>query len=333
MKAEEIQHILREGLFPGAKTGVSLLETHISWIILSDEFAFKIKKPVHFDFLDFSSIEQRRHFCQEELRLNSRLAPQMYLRILPVSISGIGSEETPVIDYALQMHRMDNTREMDKLLIIDGVTNKDMENLAGLLSGFHLQNRLPTDLSYQPVEDAHDFGDIFSFKADLDALKVPDADLLRVWAETIPAFLYKHKTRSEERIHSGFWIEGHGDLHSRNIFLPQNTPPVIFDCLEFNEHFRRMDVLNELAFLCMDLEHYRRKDLAESFLSAYVQHWPCFENEEDQQLFTYFKAYRANVRLKVTLLELRQHSSERLSRSALSYWSLLKQYIFELISF
>jgi aminoglycoside phosphotransferase family enzyme len=333
MKAEEINHIVREGLFPGVKTGVSLIETHISWIILSDEFAFKIKKPVRFDFLDFSSMEQRHHFCTEELRLNSRLAPHMYLRVLPVSKEGIGTEETPVIDYALQMHRMDNTREMDKLLLIDGVSSTDMENLATLLASFHLKNQLPTDLPYQPVEDAHDFGDLFSFKGDLEALKVADAALLRVWAETIPAFLYKHKTRSEDRIHSGFWIEGHGDLHSRNIFLPQNTPPVIFDCLEFNEHFRRMDVLNELAFLCMDLEHYGRKDLTENFLAAYTRIWPCFEKEEDDQLFTYFKAYRANVRLKVALLELRQHPNERLSTYALSYWALLKQYVFELISF
>lgn len=333
MNALDIQRIIQEGLFPGAKTGISLLETHISWIILSDEFAFKIKKPVHFDFLDFSSIEQRRHFCEEELRLNRRLAPQMYLRVLPISMGGIGTKETPVIDYALQMHRMDNTREMDKLLLIDGVSTQDMENLAELLSGFHLQNRLPKDLSYQPVEDAHDFGDLFSFKPDLEALNVPDADLLRVWAETIPAFLYKHKTRSEDRIHSGFWIEGHGDLHSRNIFLPSDAAPVVFDCLEFNEHLRRMDVLNELAFLCMDLEHAGRKDLADSFIEAYTRLWACFEKEEDDQLFTYFKAYRANVRLKVALLELRQHPNERLSKSAWSYWALLKQYIFELTSF
>lgn len=333
MTTESIKRIISEGLFPGLKTGVSLVETHISWVILTDEFAFKIKKPVRFDFLDFSTLELRRHFCEEELRLNSRLAPQMYLRVLPVSEIGIGISQSPILDYAVQMHRMDNIQEMDKLLLVNKVAAKDMENLAKLLADFHLKNRLANDLPYHPVEDAHDFGDLFACKADLEAMKAPDAELLHIWAETIPAFLYKHRTHSEERIHRGFWIEGHGDLHSRNIFLPQNEGPVVFDCLEFNEHFRRMDVLNELAFLYMDLEFYGRKDLAEGFIAAYTKHWACFENAEDSQLFTYFKAYRANVRLKVALLELRQHPNERLSITALAYWSLLKQYVFELISF
>ncbi len=333
MTTVDIHRIVSEGLFPGRKTGVSVVETHISWVILTDEFAFKIKKPVRFDFLDFSTLERRRHFCEEELRLNRRLAPQMYVQVLPVGTDGIGSAQSAATDYAVQMHRMDNTREMDKLLLAGTVGKGDMENLATLLAQFHFQNRLDTTLPYRPVEDAHDFADLFPLEADLAALNVPDAGLLRTWAETIPAFLYKHRTHSEERIHRGFWIEGHGDLHSRNIFLPEHELPVVFDCLEFNEHFRRMDVLNELAFLCMDLEHHGRKDLANTFLEYYTRLWPCFETPEDSLLFVYFKAYRANVRLKVALLEGRQHPSEGLSKTALAYWSLLKQYVAELVGF
>jgi len=333
MTAEDIHRIVSESLFPGVKTGVSLVETHISWVILTDEFAFKIKKPVRFDFLDFSTLERRRFFCEEELRLNRRLAPQMYLRVLPVGADGIGGTQLPTTDYAVQMHRMDNSREMDKLLGTNEIGATDMQQLATLLSQFHLQNQLETTLPYRPAEDAHDFADLFTLEADLAALKVPDAGLLRTWAETIPAFLYKHRTRSEDRIHRGFWVEGHGDLHSHNIFLPQNAPPVVFDCLEFNEHFRRMDVLNELAFLCMDLEFYGRKDLADTFIQNYTQRWACFQGPEDSELFTYFKAYRANVRLKVALLALRQHPDEQVSKNALGYWSLLKHYVFDLIDF
>ncbi len=329
MTADNIHRIMSEGLFPGLKSGVSLVETHISWVILTDEFAFKIKKPLRFDFLDFSSLELRRHFCEEELRLNRRLAPQMYIQVLPVGIGGIGDGQSPAIDYALQMHRMDNSREMDKLLEVNAVDASDMKHLAALLAPFHLQNRLDTALPYLPGEDAHDFADLYAMESDLAALQAPDAGLLRKWAVTIPEFLNKHKSRSEARIRSGFWIEGHGDLHSRNIFLPKNETPVVFDCLEFNEHFRRLDVLNELAFLCMDLEFYGRKDLADCFLDHYTRHWACFENAEDKLLFTYFKAYRANVRLKVALLELRQQSDEKRSKSALAYWSLLKQYVLQ----
>ncbi|MDO8368759.1 MAG: phosphotransferase [Saprospiraceae bacterium] len=333
MTADNIHQIMSEGLFPGLKSGVSLVETHISWVILTDEFAFKIKKPVRFDFLDFSTLELRRHFCEEELRLNRRLAPQMYLQVLPVSIGGIGEGQLPAMDYALQMHRMDNTREMDKLLAVKGVDARDMEYLAALLAKFHLQNRLDSSLPYHPAEDAHDFADLYALESDLEALQGSDAKLLRTWAETIPAFLYKHTTRSEARIRSGFWVEGHGDLHSRNIFLPKKETPVVFDCLEFNAHFRRLDVLSELAFLCMDLEFYGRKDLVKAFLEAYTHHWACFENAEDSQLFTYFKAYRANVRLKIALLSLRQHPNKDISKSAMLYWLLLKQYVFELTGF
>ncbi len=333
MTAADLHRIVSEGLFPGAKTGVSLLETHISWVILTDEFAFKIKKPVRFDFLDFSTLELRRHFYQEELRLNRRLVPQMYLRVLPIGTGGIGSDEPPLLDYALQMRRMDNSREMDKLLLMNEVESSDMEHLAALLSRFHLQNRLPAAPTYCPDDDARDFAGLFAFEADLAALQVSDSGLLSTWATTIPAFLHAHAQRSEARARSGFWVEGHGDLHSRNIFLPKNEPPVVFDCLEFNLHFRCMDVLNELAFLCMDVEFFGRQDLAKAFLKAYSSHWACFEKPEDVLLFTYFKSYRANVRLKVALLELRQHPNEALAQTARSYWSLLKGYIGDLGSF
>ncbi len=327
MTAELLQKIISESLFPGTKSGASLIETHISWVILTDEFAFKLKKPVRYDFLDFSTLELRHHFCEEELRLNRRLAPQMYLGVLPVSSTGIGTNDLPVLDYALQMHRMDNTREMDKLLQTGDISEKDMEHLATLLVDFHLKNRLPADHAYRPEDDAHDFADLYALEADLAALNIKDAGLLRSWALAIPAFLKSHSTRSDERIRERFWIEGHGDLHSRNIFLPENQAPIVFDCIEFNRHFRCGDVLNELAFLCMDLEFYGRKDLADAFLQTYTKHWNCFEKPEDALLFGYFKAYRANVRLKVALLELRQHPNESLSKTALAYWSLLKQYV------
>ena len=333
MTAADIHRIVSGGLFPGAKTGVSLLETHISWVILTNEFAFKIKKPVRFDFLDFSTLELRRHFYQEELRLNRRLVPQMYLRVLPIGKGGIGSDEPPLLDYALQMRRMDNSREMDKLLLVNGVGASDMEHLAALLADFHLQNRLTAAPAYSPDDDARDFAGLFALEADLAALQVPGAGLLGSWATAIPAFLHTHAHRSEARARSGFWVEGHGDLHSRNIFLPKNEAPVVFDCLEFSPHFRCADVLNELAFLCMDVEFFGRQDLAEVFLKAYSGHWACFEKPEDVLLFTYFKAYRANVRLKVALLELRQHPNEALAQTARSYWTLLRRYISELGAF
>lgn len=327
MTIEQIKQILSNGLFPGAKTGVSLVETHISWVILSDEFAFKIKKPVRFDFLDFSSLEKRHHFCSEELRLNRRLAPQMYVGLLPISEQGIGVPGAEIVDYAVQMNRMDNSREMDKLLEKDAVVPGDLFALADLLAAFHLQHRLPAQHTYRPEEDAHDFADLFALEGDLIAIQAPDTNLLSRWSLKIPDFLRAHAIRSEARIQNGFWVDGHGDLHSRNIFLPKDKAPVVFDCLEFNPHFRCTDVLNELAFLCMDLEFYGRKDLSVAFLKRYRARWECIEKPEDELLFSYFKAYRANVRLKVALLELRQHPQPALENKARAYWALLKEYV------
>jgi hypothetical protein len=327
MTTESVHRIVEQGLFPGPGAGATLLETHISWVILTPEFAFKIKKPLRFDFLDFSSLAQRAHCCHEELRLNRRLAPEMYLRVLPIGPGGIGDDSGPALDYALQMRRMDNDFEMDKRLKTNAVTTADMECLAFLLATFHRQHRLRDLPPYDPAEDAADFADLFHFEADLADVATPgQAALLKTWARQVPQFLQRHQQRLHARQQAGFWVDGHGDLHSRNIFLPPNTRPVVFDCIEFSPHFRRLDVLNELAFLAMDLDFYGHGALADHFLKAYQRHWACFENQEDWLIFQYFKAYRANVRLKVALLELRQHPSPTLRQTALAYWALLRRY-------
>jgi len=119
---------------------------------------------------------------------------------------------------------------------------------------------------------------------------------------------------------------GYGDLHARNIFLlPEG--PVVFDCIEFNTHFRQLDVLSDLAFLCMELDAGQHHELAEVFMDAYLKHWRCIEHQEDEQLFLYFKAYRANVRLKVALMELEQHRTDALVATAKLYWDLLGRYL------
>ncbi|MBN8678859.1 MAG: hypothetical protein J0M29_11590 [Chitinophagales bacterium] len=334
MNREFVHGLAAKGLFPGPATGVSLLETHISWVVLTDQFAFKLKKPTRFDFLDFSTLAQRKYFCEEEFHLNRRLAPQMYIGVLPVTEKGIGAEEGDVLDYAVQMHRMDNQFEMDKMLLDGRVTEQHMAALATLLATFHQRHRLSAKHVYEPDSDIHDFADLFGFKDDLFALMCPDASsLLTSWEKAVPAFIQAQIPHQAHRLANGFWVDGHGDLHSRNIFLPPDKAPVVFDCIEFNPHLRQIDVLNELAFLCMDLEFYGREDLAEVFLAFYAREWSYFERLEDDVLFTYFKAYRANVRLKVALLGLRQQPDEALARTAKSYWALLRRYMLDLVGF
>ncbi len=329
MLAADIDRIMSKRLFPGKKGPVSLVETHASWVILTPEWAFKIKKPVQLGFLDFSTAEKRAFYCREEWRLNRRLCPHIYIDVLPVGVNGIGDDKSPQIDSAVQMRRVDNRYEMDKLLETQSVQADDMVRLSRLLANFHRQNRL-TDLPpYDPMEDARDFADLYRHK-DLILSLTGEPPPFSQWESMIPSFLRRHAPRIAARARQGFWIEAHGDLHSRNIFLPPGSDPIVFDCIEFNPHFRRMDVLNELAFLCMDLAFYRAEHLSSLFMEAYQKHWTCLETPEDERLFTYYKAYRANVRLKITLLQWLPNREPLLGKTALTYLDLLQRYCAEL---
>lgn len=330
MTPEQIHELLQELQAQSA----TLVETHISWVILLPEEVYKIKKPVRFDFLDFSTLELRRFYCEEELRLNRRLAPQMYLGIVPVGKEDghwrFGAE--PALDYAVHMRRMDNTLQMDRLLEQNRVQPEQMRDLAALLAGFHQQNRLQGAIRYNPGGVWNDFADLFQHHDLIEQyISREAAQLLNSRRQPLEVLLRSFDDRLLERALVGFWIEGHGDLHSRNIFLTDS--PTVFDCIEFSEHFRQMDVLNELAFLCMDLEFFGRSDLAEAFLTHYRRQWEVLPDQADRQLFLYFKAYRANVRLKVLLLQLQASASPvaEVQINARRYWDLLHPYLQSLL--
>lgn len=330
MTTEQIQAIRADGAFPGTKQPAELVETHISWVILTPDFAFKIKKPVTFGFLDFGTLEKRRFYCHEELRLNRRLAPDLYLGVLPIAEKNgalaIGAAENTPLDYALQMRRMDNCRQMDILLAAGLVAAGHLAELAAVLVPFHRASVLKNPPECHPATYWADFAELYRFGADIAKHLGPVAtDTLQRWRSSIPEFLELHEPRLQERARQGFWVDGHGDLHARNIMLLDDGP-VVFDGIEFNAHFRQNDILNELAFLCMDLEARGHAELAEAFLQAYRQIWEVMPQPEDSELFRFFKAYRANVRLKVALIELRQHQFPELEAQVQRYWQVLVGY-------
>jgi len=330
MTTDQIQAICADGAFPGTKTPVELVETHISWVILTPEFAFKIKKPVTFGFLDFGTLEKRKHYCEEELRLNRRLASDLYLGVLPIAETNgkpvIGAAESAPLDYALQMRRMDNRRQMDILLAAGEVTTGQMAELAAVLAPFHRAAVLENPPECHPATYWADFAELYRFGADIARHLGQEAtDTLQRIRSSLPEFLEQHEQRLLERARQGFWVDGHGDLHARNIMLLE-AGPVVFDCIEFNGHFRQNDILNELAFLCMDLEARGHPELAEAFLQAYRQIREVMPEPEDAELFRFFKACRANVRLKVALIELRQHVTPELEVQVRRYWEVLTKY-------
>ncbi len=326
MDKNQVQDIVQRRAFPGNGESAKLVETHISWVILTPDFAFKIKKPVKFDFLDFSTLALRQQFCREELRLNRRLAPDTYLDVLPVGKKDgqlqIGGEVQQPEDFAVWMRRESDERQLDRLLLAGSVKPDDLRPLAHKLAVFHRQQVLR-----QPAPNtatlAADFADLFHHeKALTELLGASVRPLLLKLREALPHFVAQHAERLKARSQAGLWVDGHGDLHARNIFLTE--PPVIFDCIEFDPHLRRLDVLNELAFLCMDFDHFGRPDLAEAFLRYYQEEHACMTDPADESLFLFFKAYRANVRLKVTLLGGLNSPSAR--EAAQAYWRLIGEY-------
>jgi aminoglycoside phosphotransferase family enzyme len=323
MNKKQVLEILERGALPCGGKGASLVETHISWVILTPKFAFKIKKPVSFDFLDYSTLLARKKFCQDEFRLNRRLAPDTYLGVLPIGMRDgqlqIAKGIQRPVDYAVWMRREDDLRQLDVLLKTGVVKAEDLRQLANTIAVFHQKNALPNP-HFNPTQLEGDFADLFHHENALCAILGNGSRLkLENLKNQLTTFIEKHGQRLRQRAAKGFWVDGHGDLHCRNIFL--TVPPIVFDCIEFNPHLRRLDVLNELAFLCMDFDHHARPDLGEAFLQFYQAGHPCLITPEDQALFQFFKAYRANVRLKVGLL------GGATREEIKGYWELMNGYL------
>lgn len=291
-------------LYPHPVEGFQLIETHISWVLLTGEYAYKIKKPMNFGFLDFTELSQRGHFCREELRLNARLTDGLYLDVLPIT----GSVEAPqlggdgeVIEYALKMRQFPQDQMLSTLQANGELTAEHIDQMARQIAEFHLQApKVPVDhplgtpdAVMAPV--TQNFEQIRPFlkdKADLQQL-----DALQAWADS--SFKRLHGLL-EARKANGFIRECHGDIHLGNATLIDGKV-VIFDCIEFNEPFRLTDVYADTAFLAMDLEDRGLKSLARRFISQYLELTGDYQGLE---LLNFYKAYRALVRAKVALFSL-----------------------------
>lgn len=335
MTKSEVADLIRGEVFLGC-VQPELVETHISWVILCDEFVFKIKKPISYSFLDFSTLEKRLFFCRRELLLNQRLVSNMYLEVLEVKKTSrgflIGSPEGETIDYAIKMHRQDRTKQMDVLLEKDKVTAADMERLAQRIALFHTTTTIITDAD--PMGVRQKFNDLGAETEFLkEQLGTWSSDLITTALQKSETFIQENKELLQARVRDGFFRDGHGDLHSRNIFLLPE--PVIFDCIEFNDTYRQIDVLNEVAFLCMDLDAFGKTELSNHFIAHYNKLFPAMQTEAERKLFTYYKSYRANVRAKVNSLRARSVDNEPARKKVLSeserYLRLMEKYFVQLL--
>ncbi len=332
MNRLNIDRILSNGIFPHPFPTPQLVETHLSYILLGKSFAYKFKKEIKYSFLDFSTLKQRKYFCERELLLNNRFTKGLYLGVVPVRQHGseiwVDGIEGKVIDYAIKMKRLKDDRQMHRMLEHHQVTLKHIGDIASTLRKFHQQ----TTVIHRPFDRAvfsARFNDLQSVSSFIGtALGPSSADIIANAVHTSDAFLKNHQALFSMRIDEGWVRDCHGDLHSRNIFL--YARPILFDCIEFNDEFRQIDILDELAFFCMDLEAARFGDLSRSFITFYFAKDQAEFGKEEQMLFTYYKGYRANVRAKVNALRamqaegaVRQQNLDDVKR----YLDLLDQYM------
>ena len=294
--------------FPHVVTSVRLIETHISWVLLVGRYAYKIKKALDLGFLNFTDLEARRFYCSEEIRLNSRLAPKSYLEVIPIG-GNFESPEfgvQPAIEYAVRMRRFASAKELDHLLALGKLEPMHMDQLAGMLSAFH--GKLPraqADSGFGTAETIHaaarqSVEQLFSF------LKTP-ADIAVVTAlkMTLEKEFVACEKYFKQRLAAGFVRECHGDLHLGNlVFIGKQ--PVPFDSLEFDPALRWIDVIDEVAFLVMDLLHGQRSDLAYRFLNAYLELSGDFAG---MAVLRFYLACRAAVRAKVNAIRAFQPDS------------------------
>ncbi len=302
----QILQLLRFGEFPSPCENASLVETHISWVILCNKYAYKIKKPIKYDFLDFSTLSLRKRYCLRELELNQRLTKGIYLDVKAIrndgSSLGIDKLNGHVIDYCLRMKKMDGHLRMDRLLAREKVTKSQIKSLAKMLAAFHKTTEIIPFSNYDNLVQ-----NFVAIKSEIPFLK---KYLEKTYIDMLENSLFqsqKYLAINEKFIKSrwlnGFVRDCHGDLHSRNIFLCDE--PVVFDCIEFNDAFRYIDVLNEVAFFCMDLEKFKANKLGVHFMHHYLKETNWSFGEKERSLFNFFKAYRANVRTKVNSLRAR----------------------------
>jgi aminoglycoside phosphotransferase family enzyme/predicted kinase len=309
--------------WPFPVTEIEVRQTHISAVFLAGVFVYKVKKPVLLSFLDFSTLEKRRHFCDEEVRLNRRLAPDVYLGVVPVTDDGgrIAFEGTgKTIDWAVKMRRLPESATLEQYVVRDEIDAAHLRPLAVRLAEFHARAaRSPHIRSFGRFEVvAGNIRENFAVSAPTVGLTVSPAVRSRLVALTEKA-LQEMQPLIDSRAERGVPCDTHGDLHLDHVYLfPDRPPPsdlVVIDCIEFNERFRYTDPIADMAFLAMDLEFHGRRDLARALTDAY---FAASRDVEGRRLLPLYLSYRAAVRGKVDGLQLaEQEIPEDARRQAL----------------
>ena len=303
MLPEYIEHLLQPGSYPHPVDRVELLQTHISFVILAGDYVYKWKKPVDFGFVDFSSLAKRHFFCERELMLNRRLCPEIYLETLWLSRQGKSFQlkgPGEIVEYGVKMVRMPEEGMMNRVIAAGCLRQEHLARIVDILVPFYRQ----ADQGREVRENGRackvsrtissNFTQTNTFVGS-SALSLERFAHIRTCTDS---FL-KREALFAERIDSGCIRDCHGDLYSNNICLARDGKIYIFDCLEFNDDLRYIDVCADVAFLAMDLDFHGLDTLSNYFINRFI------ERSGDAGLLkvlNFYKCYRAYVRGKVGLL-------------------------------
>jgi uncharacterized protein len=300
--------------YPHQPAQVDFLQTHISLLFFAGDRVYKVKKPVDLGFLDYTTIERRKHFCEEEVRLNRRLATDIYLGVVPIVRDRDGSihvgraepatdSESETIDYAVEMVRLPDDRMLPALIEREEVGEREMRAIAKLLVDFHASCPAGDDINqYATAESlqqqaADNIAQLRSIGREEHLLSTDLIDHISAWCDQ---FLRDHKDLIADRLARGRAREGHGDLHAGNICLLEDGRIIIYDCIEFTPKFRCRDVAGELGFLAMDMDYRGHRELGGALVEAYAS---LARDDEMLKLLDFFKVHFAIVRAKVSAIK------------------------------
>jgi aminoglycoside phosphotransferase family enzyme/predicted kinase len=293
--------------YPHSVEQVRMLETHISWVLLTGRYAYKLKKPLALDFLDFSTLERRRHFCNEELRLNRRTAAALYADVVPITGSvehpKVGGEGAP-IEYAVKMIEFPGEKQLDRLLVAGGLEREALRDFAASLAAFHAAASREESRRYGGADTVSR-----RMQSNLEQLEAlledGEREHLAAVREWLPTQLETYAKRIDARV-ARFVRECHGDLHLSNLVMLDDGIAA-FDCIEFDPALRWIDVIDDVSFLLMDLRVRGRDDLGYAFADAYLA---ASGDYAGACLLDLYGAHRSLVRAKVAAIGRQQAGRE-----------------------
>ena len=328
---EHIKSLLNPLKYDDSPDQIKLVQTHISYVLISREKVYKIKKPVDFGFLDFTTLEKRKLYCEREIEFNSRLTPEIYLKVETVRKTNGDyhyNGDGEIVDYAVVMKKFDEKNSLLNLLNENKINEKFFDTLAIKLANFHKKYPAEFNLAKESIKNMKITTDENFTQTEKYIGITIDGNKYNAIKSYTDNFYSKNEDLMKKRIIEKKICECHGDLHLKHIIV-DNGKILIIDCIEFNERFRIIDVANEIAFLCMDLDYNNFDNFSKYFAYRYA------EISNDGELFKlldFYKIYRAYVRGKVTsfLLDdpsIPQEEKEKIKNTAKKYFDLAYSYL------